>query len=325
MLNYKRLTMALLTGTIIMFSFTGCADSTSQAQTQVQTDHSSQTIFTKNQDLNVEYTSEELDAYFGESACTKIALGNETVEITSPGTYLLSGTLTEKSIHVNCNEKDTIRLIFNGVHITNSTAAPVVVEEAKKVILTLAEGSNNTIIDSRNTTADEEYSAAVSSKADLTINGKGTLTVNAKYRNGIKSSDDLKIVSGTFDIDSKEDGIVGKDLLSIRGGNYTILAGMDGMKSTYDTDTSKGNIVIEGGQFQITSQNDGIQSQNILAVSNGTFTIKTGTGASEALKSNNTNSRERFDWEAIQQQTIQRAIRDSNQKMLRILQAVRIQ
>ncbi len=296
MLNYKRLTMALLTGTIIMFSFTGCADSTSQAQTQVQTDHSSQTIFTKNQDLNVEYTSEELDAYFDESACTKIALGNETVEITSPGTYLLSGTLTEKSIHVNCNEKGTIRLILNGVHITNSTAAPVIIQEAKQVIITLVKGTNNIITDSRNTTADEEYSAALSSKADLTINGEGTLTVNAKYRNGIKSSDDLKIVSGTFDIDSKEDGIVGKDLLSIRGGNYTILAGMDGMKSTYDTDTSKGNIVIEGGQFQITSQNDGIQSQNILAVSNGTFTIKTGTGASEALKSNNNTNMRELDW-----------------------------
>lgn len=297
MFNYKRLTVALLTGTMVMFSVTGCADSTSQAQTQVQTDYSSQTTFTKNQDFSVEYTSEELDASFNEAECTKISLGNETVEITSSGTYLLSGTLTGKSIHVNCNEKGTIRLILNGVDITNSTDAPIIIEEAKKVIITLAEGTNNTVTDSRNTTADEEYSAAVSSKADLTINGKGTLTVNAKYRNGIKSSDDLKIVSGTFHIDSKEDGIIGKDLLAIRDGSYTITSGTDGMKSTYDTDTSKGNVVIEGGQFQIASQNDGIQSQNILAVSNGTFTIKTGTGASEALKTNNnTNSRNPFDW-----------------------------
>lgn len=297
MLNYKRLTMALLTGTIVMFSITGCADATSQAQTQVQTNLSSQTTFTKNQDLNVEYTNEELDTSFDESTCTKISLGNEPVEITSSGTYLLSGILTEKSIHVNCNEKDTIRLILNGVQITNSTEAPIIIEEAKKVIITLADGTNNTITDSRNATTEQEYSAAVSSKADLTINGKGTLTVNAEYHNGIKSSDDLKIVSGTFCINSKEDGIVGKDLLAVRDGNYTITAGTDGMKSTYDTDTSKGNIVIEGGQFQITSQNDGIQSQNILAVSNGIFTIKTGTGASEALKSNNNiDSRQRLDW-----------------------------
>lgn len=298
MFNYKRLTTALLTGTIVMFSVTGCANTdVTQAEIQVHTNNSQKTAFTSNSDLKVEYTSEELDASFDESTCTKIVLGNETVEITSPGTYLLSGTLTEKSIHVNCNEKDTVRFILNGVQITNSTEAPIVIEEAKKVILTLAEGTNNTITDSRNTTTEQEYSAAISSKADLTINGKGTLTVNAKYRNGIKSSDDLKIVSGTFDIDSKEDGIVGKDLLAVRDGNYTITAGTDGMKSTYDTDTSKGNIVIEGGQFQITSQNDGIQSQNILAVSNGIFTIKTGTGASEALKSNsNINDRQRVDW-----------------------------
>lgn len=298
MFNYRRLTAALLTGTIVMFSVTGCANTdVTQAEIQVHTNNSQKTAFTSNEDLNVEYTSEELDASFDESTCTKISLGNETVEITSSGTYLLSGTLTEKSIYINCDEKDTVRLILNGVQITNSTEAPIIIEEAKKVIITLVEGTNNTIIDSRNTTTEQEYSAAVSSKADLIINGKGTLTVNAKYRNGIKSSDDLKIVSGTFNIDSKEDGIVGKDLLAVRDGNYTITAGTDGMKSTYDTDTSKGNVVIEGGQFQITSQNDGIQSQNILALSNGVFTIKTGTGAGEALKSNNNiNSRQQLDW-----------------------------
>lgn len=301
MVNYKKLTTALLTSTFIVCSITGCANSAASTPTQVQTDDlsksSSKTSFISGSDFNVEYTSEEIDSTFNESACTKISLGNEDVEITSSGTYLLSGTLTEKSIHVNCSTKGTVRLILNGVNITNSSEAPIIIEDAQEVIITLAEGTKNTITDSRTTTAQEEYSAALSSKADLAINGTGTLTVHAAYRNGIKSSDDLKIVSGTFDIDSKEDGIVGKDLLAIRDGNYTIVAGTDGMKSTYDTDTSKGNIVIEGGQFQITSQNDGIQSQNILAVSDGTFTIKTGTGASEALKSNtNMNNRNPFDW-----------------------------
>lgn len=54
------------------------------------------------------------------------------------------------------------------------------------------------------------YSAALYSKADLVFNGTGTLNVNAGYRNGIKSNDDLKIVSGEFNVTSTEDGIIGK-------------------------------------------------------------------------------------------------------------------
>jgi len=291
MLNYRKLTAAILTGTIAMFTVTGCTmpwETASKAETQSQTEDSLTTALTDSTDLSVDYTDEELNDSFNASECSAITLGSETVEITKAGTYLLSGTLTENSIHVNCTDKGTVRLIFNGVNISNASAAPVIIEEAKKVIITLADGTDNTITDSARATAtDEEYSAAISSKADLTINGKGTLTVNAGYRNGIKSSDDLKIISGTFNINSKEDGIVGKDLLAIRDGNYTITAGTDGMKSTYDTDTTKGNVIIEGGQIEISSQNDGIQAENILLVSGGILTIKTGEGASESLKTTN--------------------------------------
>ena len=47
----------------------------------------------------------------------------------------------------------------------------------------------------------------------------------------------MKVVSGTFNITSDEDGIIGKDLLGIKDGKFTIKSGSDGMKSTYDKDT----------------------------------------------------------------------------------------
>ena len=102
-------------------------------------------------------------------------------------------------------------MILNGASISSSSTAPVVVEEAKKVLVTLADGTTNTITDkTRQSVDDEDFSSAVYSKADLVFNGSGTLNVNAGYRNGIKSMDDLKVVSGTFNITSNEDGIIEK-------------------------------------------------------------------------------------------------------------------
>ena len=108
------------------------------------------------------------------------------------------------------------------------------------------------------------------------FNGSGTLNVNAGYRNGIKSTDDLKVVSGTFNITSNEDGIIGKDFLGIKDGKFTIKSGSDGMKSTYDTDTSKGNIVITGSEFDITASNDGVHCNEDILISGGNLTISSG-------------------------------------------------
>ena len=52
MFNYRRLTTALLTGTIVMFSVTGCANTdVTQAEIQVHTNNSQKTAFTSNSDL----------------------------------------------------------------------------------------------------------------------------------------------------------------------------------------------------------------------------------------------------------------------------------
>ena len=70
--------------------------------------------------------------------------------------------------------------------------------------------------------------------------------------------------------------MIGKDLLGIADGNFTIKSGTDGMKSTDDKDTTKGNIIIAGGTFKIEAASDGIQAENILDIQNGTFDITTG-------------------------------------------------
>lgn len=317
MINYRKLTAALIAGTITCFSVAGCSmpwdstkpDSKTETVTSAQSDSSSEAVNTSSvtynesdSDISIELDEDDINTSWNESECTKIeltqtsaningsgaAVENNKVTITEAGTYVLSGTLTDGCIDVNVSGKGTVRLILNGVNITSSTTAPFIVEDAKKVVVTLADGTTNTFTDSTRVAADDEdYSAAVYSKADLTFNGNGTLNINAGYRNGIKSTDDLKIVSGTYNITSNEDGIVGKDLLAVKAGIFNITSGQDGMKSTYDKDDTKGNIIIDDGTFNITASTDGIQSEHILRINGGEFNIKTGNGYQASTKSSN--------------------------------------
>ena len=317
MINYRKLTAALIAGTITCFSVAGCSmpwdsakpDTKTETVTSAQSGSSSEAVNTSSvtysesdSDISIELDEDDINTSWNESECTKIeltqtsaningsgaAVENNKVTITEAGTYVLSGTLTDGCIDVNVSGKGTVRLILNGVNITSSTTAPFIVEDAKKVVVTLADGTTNTFTDSTRVAADDEdYSAAVYSKADLTFNGNGTLNINAGYRNGIKSTDDLKIVSGTYNITSNEDGIVGKDLLAVRAGIFNITSGQDGMKSTYDKDDTKGNIIIDNGTFNITASTDGIQSEHILRINGGEFNIKTGNGYQASTKSSN--------------------------------------
>lgn len=317
MINYRKLTAALIAGTITCFSVAGCSmpwdsaksDTKTETVTSAQSGSSSEAVNTSSvtyseldSDISIELDEDDINTSWNESECTKIeltqtsaningsgaAVENNKVTITEAGTYVLSGTLTDGCIDVNVSGKGTVRLILNGVNITSGTTAPFIVEDAKKVVVTLADGTTNTFTDSTRVAADDEdYSAAVYSKADLTFNGNGTLDINAGYRNGIKSTDDLKIVSGTYNITSNEDGLVGKDLLAVKTGTFNITSGQDGMKSTYDKDDTKGNIIIDDGTFNITASTDGIQSEHILRINGGEFNIKTGNGYQASTKSSN--------------------------------------
>lgn len=205
-----------------------------------------------------------------------------SVTITAAGTYVLSGTLSDGQIIVDNQDEGTVRLVLNGVNITDSDSAAIYIKEAGKAIITLQEGTENSVSDGATYVypdeSTDEPSAAIFSKADLTINGTGKLSVAANYNDGITSKDDLKIMAGTIEIKAADDGIVGKDLVAVQDGKISIIAEGDGMKSTNDTETDKGFIAIAGGTFDIKSDNDGIQAETSLVIDGGTYTLVTGGG-----------------------------------------------
>ena len=209
------------------------------------------------------------------------------VTISQAGTYVVSGTLTNGQIVVDATKDDRVHLVLNGVEITNRTGAAIYAPVCDKLILTLADGTNNTVTDggsnfSYTLVDDEEPNAAIFSKNDLTINGTGTLTVNAGFNNGIGTKDDLLIVSGNFIINAANHGLRGNDSVGIVSGMFDITAGSDGIRTNNDSNESRGWIHIEDGTFDIKAQKDGIQAENNLSITGGVFIITTGDGSANA-------------------------------------------
>jgi hypothetical protein len=247
--------------------------------------------------VSVEYDQDDLEYTTDTSALSYISLEGDSitsaaegtvvngsvVTITSAGTYRISGTLDDGQIVVDTQDEETVYLVLDGVDITSFTSAPMYVRNAEKTVITLADGTENSVTDGAayvfEDADSDEPNAAVFSKDDLTINGGGSLTVNANYNNGITSKDDLKITGGTIAVKAVNDGIKGRDSLAVLDGTITISAGGDGLQSTNDEDAEKGYISIEGGTLDITAGLDGIQAQTSLQIGGGDISIVAGGGS----------------------------------------------
>ena len=217
-------------------------------------------------------------------------VSNNKVTITKAGTYSISGKVEDGQIIVNAGDEDKVYIILNGADINCSNSAPIYVKNAKKAILSLADGTENNICDGEKYVLEDSSSndpnAAIFSKDDMAIIGSGKLTVNANYNNGISSNDDLKIQSGNIVVNAKNNGIKGKNCINVTDGNITINSKGDAMQSDNTKDETKGYIYIEGGKINITSGEDGIQAETELLISNGDITIKTGGGSKNSTKLN---------------------------------------
>lgn len=248
---------------------------------------------TENADSAVDAVAYDEDDWYQdykEQDCEVMNLSdyNDNVTISKSGTYVLKGNL-KGQIVISVTKNDTVRLILDQVTITSETGPAILCTECKKLILSLPEGTKNTITDG---TAYQDQSedapdAAIFSQDSLTVNGTGELIVNANYQDALKTKDTLKLMEGNISITAADDGIFGKDFLYIHGGSYTVEAKGDGLKTTYDKDDEKGDMIIENGTFTITAGNDGIQSEHCLTIYDGTFTIQSGGGSVNAASADN--------------------------------------
>ena len=207
--------------------------------------------------------------------------------ISEPGTYVLSGNLDDGQVRIDAAKGDTIRLVLNGVTVSNSTGSALYEKKAGKVIITLAEGTENSLTDGSEYVLEQdetEPDAALYAKDSLTINGLGNLTVTGNYNHGIVSKDHLIITGGTLSVSANGTGIRGRDSLNITDGDITVTAAGDALQANNSEDATKGSIDISGGTFHLTAGKDGIQAETTLNISGGSFTIYSG-GETESVSS----------------------------------------
>ena len=245
--------------------------------------------------LNLEYSKRDMDASFDESSATKITLSGDsasvsgsgavaegsTVTISTAGTYIVSGNLTDGSITVTTSENDKVQIVLNGVKIVSSSGPAIDIQSADTCFITLAEGTQNSLSDGSAFTS-EDANACIYATCDLTINGSGSLDVSGNYRHGVFSKDDLVVYGGSINVSAVEDGLNGKDSVEIGAGDISIDSGADGVKSSKSTNPEKGFVYVSGGSLSIDAEDDGIQAKTYLCIAGGSIEID---AADDALHS----------------------------------------
>lgn len=297
----KRKLAALVCGSLLVWSLYGCrSQNAAPSGTASSTETTSASSLPASDGAALETGAPDL------TGAAKITCSGDTVsvtgsgakyesgtlEITSAGTYVLSGTLSGR-ILVNAKGQD-VTLVLNGLSVTCADGSALYCYKASGLRLYLMEGTENSLTDGEEYTFSDEYSSAADeepnaclySKADLVIDGAGTLAVTANYKNGITGKDTLTIVSAALSVEAVNHGITGKDSLTAEHAALTVVSGGDAIRSTNDSDSSLGWIRLTDCTLDLTSGEDGVQAETGLTVSGGIYKVVSGGGSGASLSEN---------------------------------------
>ena len=237
--------------------------------------------------------------------------------ITAPGTYIIRSNdneTTDGLIEVKYADdtvSGTVHLILDGVRLTSTantspdsdTGLITIKNNVTKAVITIADNNTNTLTDTGKTGIDSDdnssvtYTAGiVSKKVPLTINGSGTLNIISTYGNGIKCTNDLKILNCVLNVSGPDstavghNGITGKTGLTLNNATINVHSDNDALKTTLDeTDIAAatgssiselGNIEIDNGNYTVVSENgDGVSAYRTFYLNPSAMTVTTKNAA----------------------------------------------
>jgi hypothetical protein len=215
--------MLLSVVTVFLFFVSSCekiiVDNDYDSNRTDSSEQPSDYIWNANKVVNIELngTSALIDS-------TGATANGSTITIENAGTYRITGSLSNGQIIVHTPDTQIVRLILDDADITCLFSAPVYVKDAQKVVIVLADNSDNYLTDGTtyNTDNDGEPNAAIFSKSYISFYGDGSLTVKASYNDGIAGKDGLIIKSGKITVNALNDAIMGKDYIKVYSGNLTL-------------------------------------------------------------------------------------------------------
>ena len=269
----------LLTTTLfISLGLAACGSQSVLSQADANTQTTTKTSTTSTTQTASYFEASDLTATYDESKASKISLqgttatvsgdgvtvNGSTVEITKAGTYIVEGTASKVQLKVAAGKEDEVQIVFKNATLKNKEA-PLLVDTAKKVILTIADGTKNEVADESTSTV----KGAIYSDSDLTINGKGSLTVTGAASNAIKSKDGIRIVDATVTTTAKKHGIAANDFVNVTGATLNLSADEDGIHSDNEDDVLLGNIYLVNTTITVNAGDDGINASNTMLIDEG--------------------------------------------------------
>lgn len=312
----KRLMISVLA---VMIVLCGCSENTTQTQPSlskegIQIELSNETITVEGETItsdvsqavycanDIVYYEAGKDFTYGEGNkedqhSENEALSHQVVHITKPGTYEVSGTLSQGQIAIDLGKdaKDdpdaVVNLILNHVDITCAVAPAIIFyqvyecgdsseENATKDVDTSKAGANVIIADDSINHVNGSYVAKIYKSYEL--NEAGTEVVDSKklhkYDGAFYSKMSLNVTggdkgNGILNIKAENEGLDSELHLTINGGVINITSGNDGINTNEDNvsvTTMNGgtlNIVCDGS----TGEGDGIDSNGWLVTNGGTL------------------------------------------------------
>ena len=201
------------------------------------------------------------------------------VTVTGEATYVFSGELTGMLV-VDAGKKDTVHLIFKGLQIHSQTSAALYIRKAGRVLVTLAEGTENVLSNGGSFRAVDESNidGVVFSKKDLAFMGTGALKIESPVGHGIVCKDNLLITQGSYAITCAGHGLDANDSIRIGNAELTIYAGKDGVHAETTEDTTTGFVYLYGAAMTVTATGDGISAGAWLQMESGTYDLTCGGG-----------------------------------------------
>lgn len=225
------------------------------------------------------FTDRDLEQTANLSEATTYTVSDgETINITSDGVYVITGTASNASIIVEAGDEDKVQLVLDGVTMTNDSTPCIYVKSADKVFVTTTD-SENTLSVTGTFTADGDTNtdAVIFSKDDLVLNGVGVLNIQSSD-NGVTCKDDLKITGGTINIVCQSDGLEANDSIRIADGEISISTNKDGIHAENDDDDTVGYFYMCGGTLKVKAGDDAVHATTIIQIDGGAIDLSAHEG-----------------------------------------------
>ena len=220
-------------------------------------------------------TDIDLTTEFSEPEFIDLSQADGNVIIEKGGEYVLAGEC-HQTITIDAHD-ELVHLFLNNVTVETAVGPALYIESAGKVVITLPEGTMNTLFDAAYY-KNEDLNATITASCDLTINGPGTLYVCGYYKDAIHSKDVVKVLGSTVQLKAKRYGIKGNDGMVLEPEYLTIESEKNGCQTSNAGKEDKGIIDIRGGELSIISGQYALSSVSDVYIREGNIYLNSVVG-----------------------------------------------